>query len=74
MALNNDAKYHHDGKVNIIEFSLFLLFLNFKPATFAFQLVEIGQGKVLDHLYPVDFMPGFNLIGYANRYGRWGIR
>uniref|UniRef100_A0A8R1UD23 Saccharopine dehydrogenase (NAD(+), L-glutamate-forming) n=1 Tax=Pristionchus pacificus TaxID=54126 RepID=A0A8R1UD23_PRIPA len=44
MALNNDAKYHHDGK-----------------------LVEIGQGKVLDHLYPVDFMPGFNLIGYANR-------
>ncbi|KAJ1350331.1 hypothetical protein KIN20_006098 [Parelaphostrongylus tenuis] len=29
--------------------------------------VEIPSGKVVDHLYPIDFMPGFNLIGYANR-------
>ncbi|VDM51968.1 unnamed protein product [Angiostrongylus costaricensis] len=29
--------------------------------------VEIASGKVLDHLYPIDFLPGFNLIGYANR-------
>lgn len=32
------------------------------------QIIEIeGNGAVLDHLYPIDFMPGFNLIGYANR-------
>uniref|UniRef100_A0A0K0DBU6 Saccharopine dehydrogenase n=1 Tax=Angiostrongylus cantonensis TaxID=6313 RepID=A0A0K0DBU6_ANGCA len=29
--------------------------------------VEIASGKVVDHLYPIDFLPGFNLIGYANR-------
>ncbi|TMS38063.1 hypothetical protein L596_004871 [Steinernema carpocapsae] len=26
-----------------------------------------ADGGVLDHLYPIDFMPGFNLIGYPNR-------
>ncbi|ETN81777.1 saccharopine dehydrogenase [Necator americanus] len=31
------------------------------------KIVEIPSGKVVDHLYPIDFMPGFNLIGYGNR-------
>ncbi|EPB71355.1 saccharopine dehydrogenase [Ancylostoma ceylanicum] len=31
------------------------------------KVVEIPSGKVVDHLYPIDFMPGFNLIGYGNR-------
>ncbi|KJH41140.1 saccharopine dehydrogenase [Dictyocaulus viviparus] len=31
------------------------------------KVVEVPKGKVVDHLYPIDFMPGFNLIGYANR-------
>ncbi|KAK6030158.1 saccharopine dehydrogenase [Ostertagia ostertagi] len=31
------------------------------------KVVEIPSGKVIDHLYPIDFMPGFNLIGYGNR-------
>ncbi|CAI4227869.1 unnamed protein product [Auanema sp. JU1783] len=31
------------------------------------KVVEIEAGKVVDYLYPIDFMPGFNLIGYANR-------
>jgi len=32
------------------------------------KLVEIeGGGAVIDQLYPIDFMPGFNLVGYANR-------
>jgi alpha-aminoadipic semialdehyde synthase len=26
-----------------------------------------GDGAVVDYLYPIDFMPGFNLIGYPNR-------
>lgn len=26
-----------------------------------------GDGAVIDYLYPIDFMPGFNLIGYPNR-------
>ena len=30
-------------------------------------VVEIPAGKVVDHLYPIDFMPGINLIGFANR-------
>jgi len=28
--------------------------------------IEGGCGTV-DHLYPIDFMPGFSLVGYANR-------
>lgn len=32
------------------------------------NIVELGgQGQVLDDIYKIDFMPGFNLIGYANR-------
>jgi alpha-aminoadipic semialdehyde synthase len=32
------------------------------------RVVEIeGNGGIIDDLYPVDFMPGFNLVGYANR-------
>ncbi|PIO65528.1 alanine dehydrogenase/PNT domain protein [Teladorsagia circumcincta] len=31
------------------------------------KVVDIPSGKVIDHLYPIDFMPGFNLIGYGNR-------
>lgn len=32
------------------------------------KIVEIeGGGGVLDDLYQIDFMPGFNLVGYANR-------
>ncbi|CAD5225372.1 unnamed protein product [Bursaphelenchus xylophilus] len=32
------------------------------------QVVEVpGNGGVIDDLYPIDFMPGFSLIGYANR-------
>jgi alpha-aminoadipic semialdehyde synthase len=32
------------------------------------ELVELdGGGAVIDHLYPIDFMPGFNLVGHANR-------
>lgn len=32
------------------------------------KVVEIeGGGGVLDDLYPIDFMPGFNLVGYPNR-------
>ncbi|VDO37093.1 unnamed protein product [Haemonchus placei] len=31
------------------------------------KIVEIPSGKVVDHLYPIEFMPGFNLIGYGNR-------
>lgn len=31
------------------------------------KVVEIPSGKVVDHLYPIEFMPGFNLIGYGNR-------
>uniref|UniRef100_A0A914EBA5 Saccharopine dehydrogenase (NAD(+), L-glutamate-forming) n=1 Tax=Acrobeloides nanus TaxID=290746 RepID=A0A914EBA5_9BILA len=26
-----------------------------------------GDGAVVDYLYPIEFMPGFNLIGYPNR-------
>lgn len=26
-----------------------------------------GGGGIIDDLYPIDFMPGFSLIGYANR-------
>ena len=26
-----------------------------------------GDGGVIDDIYPIDFMPGFNLLGYANR-------
>lgn len=31
------------------------------------KVVDIPAGKVVDSLYPIDFMPGFNLIGYPNR-------
>lgn len=32
------------------------------------RLIEIdGNCAVLDNLYPISFMPGFNLIGYPNR-------
>lgn len=32
------------------------------------QVVEIdGDCGVLDSLYPINFMPGFNFIGYPNR-------
>uniref|UniRef100_A0A914Z7W2 Saccharopine dehydrogenase (NAD(+), L-glutamate-forming) n=1 Tax=Panagrolaimus superbus TaxID=310955 RepID=A0A914Z7W2_9BILA len=32
------------------------------------KIVDIkGEGGVLDDIYPIDFMPGFNLLGYANR-------
>ncbi|KAI6211451.1 Alanine dehydrogenase PNT and Saccharopine dehydrogenase domain containing protein [Aphelenchoides besseyi] len=32
------------------------------------EVIEVaGDGAVLDDLHPIDFMPGFNLIGYANR-------
>uniref|UniRef100_A0A1I7X9Y8 AlaDh_PNT_N domain-containing protein n=1 Tax=Heterorhabditis bacteriophora TaxID=37862 RepID=A0A1I7X9Y8_HETBA len=31
------------------------------------KIVDIPSGKVVNHLYPMDFMPGFNLIGFANR-------
>jgi alpha-aminoadipic semialdehyde synthase len=40
------------------------------PARYLMNGREIhieGNGGVLDDLYPVDFMPGFNLVGYANR-------
>ncbi|KAK0398486.1 hypothetical protein QR680_002615 [Steinernema hermaphroditum] len=32
------------------------------------EIVDVGaEGAVLENLYPIDFMPGFNLIGYPNR-------
>uniref|UniRef100_A0AC35U4V7 Saccharopine dehydrogenase n=1 Tax=Rhabditophanes sp. KR3021 TaxID=114890 RepID=A0AC35U4V7_9BILA len=32
------------------------------------KLVDIpAGGEVINQLYPINFMPGFNLIGYANR-------
>lgn len=32
------------------------------------KVVEIeGDGGVLNNLYPIDYMPGFSLIGYPNR-------
>lgn len=31
------------------------------------KIVDIKPGKVVDNLYPIDFMPGFNLIGFPNR-------
>lgn len=32
------------------------------------KVVELkGGGSVIDDLYDIDFMPGFSLVGYANR-------
>lgn len=32
------------------------------------RIVDIpGNGGIIEDIYSVDFMPGFNLIGYANR-------
>lgn len=45
--------------VNIVLFSLF--------DDSNFQIVEVAPGKVVDNLIAIDFMPGFNLIGFPNR-------
>uniref|UniRef100_A0A0N5CDR4 Saccharopine dehydrogenase n=1 Tax=Strongyloides papillosus TaxID=174720 RepID=A0A0N5CDR4_STREA len=40
------------------------------PARYLYNgdIIELeADGGVLNQLYPIDFMPGFNLIGYANR-------
>lgn len=40
------------------------------PAKYLYKgkVVDIeGGGATVDHLYPIDFMPGFSLVGYANR-------
>uniref|UniRef100_A0A0N5A3W0 Saccharopine dehydrogenase n=1 Tax=Parastrongyloides trichosuri TaxID=131310 RepID=A0A0N5A3W0_PARTI len=40
------------------------------PARYLYngEIVDLdADGGVLNQLYPIDFMPGFNLIGYANR-------
>ncbi|PAV69441.1 hypothetical protein WR25_09044 isoform A [Diploscapter pachys] len=31
------------------------------------KIVEVAPGKVVDNLIAIDFMPGFNLIGFPNR-------